>query len=974
MNRYFGTSAFRFDDAISGQTVYGNIFDHLDQWGTTASAIGVNSGRDNIYDNNVALDSASSNGGYYDASNPRYHWYNDGASNPPGGLTPVYLAAFPELNHLHDGQGQNFIWRNASLRCLSGLTDYEDNAGGSWQYIANKNSGSDRGFADGSELQTNLNQTLFWNLGLRPIPVTEIGLYDDATRAGWVDNPAALYWQGASGNWDNGLESWSTNAGGAASAAWNTNGYTTAVFAGASGTVTVGAPVSADALVFATGGYTLAGTNPVVLNHPVTLIDQKNLGATINAPLTGLGGIAVAGAGTLTLGGANRYSGVTSVRVGTLVLSGGDHRLPTNTIVTLGDCGPINTGVLKLNGRSQQLAGLWTVGASSFQSGYYAGDRVINGSATPCALTLNIENGTDQFFGTLGGGGANENNFSLLKTGPGKLWFARSLNLSGGVTVAAGTLELHTEFYMNSSAAGVFNLGSNATLAVSGWVDNYTFNNVTINFQSAGGGTLTVMGNGNDSLNWLLGSGMTVRTAGGVRNNFSATSGYGLNLNGNTITLDVARGTDPTADLSVSAPFSNSGGLTKQGNGILRLTAANTYTGSTTISHGTLLVNGSLAGGAVNVTGGALGGTGTISGAVTVRAGARLAPGASIGTLTINNTLTLAAGSRTEVELDDAAGTNDLVRGLTTVNYGGTLVVSNLAGTVTNGQSFKLFSAAAFSGNFSSILVQPPLAGLAAAFNPPSGTLVFGVPVTRISAGASWKYFDRTNDLGTAWRGNSFNDAAWNSGPAMLGFGDANGIFPATAVASNRQWTTYFRRAFYVPNPAQVQSLAARIQRDDGAVVYLNGAEIWRDTNMPAGVITNTTPALSALGGTNESAWLPFSLLPSHLSLLTSGTNLLAIEVHQSATNSSDLAMNFELTGTTLVSTNTPLTLALDANALLLSWSADAGPFSLHSATNLTPPVAWTPLTNAPVLLGNEWRVTLPAATNGQRFFRLQTP
>jgi hypothetical protein len=36
--------------------------------------------------------------------------------------------------------------------------------------------------------------------------------------------------------------------------------------------------------------------------------------------------------------------------------------------------------------------------------------------------------------------------------------------------------------------------------------------------------------------------------------------------------------------------------------------------------------------------------------------------------------------------------------------------------------------------------------------------------------------------------------------------------------------------------------------------------------------------------------------------------------------------------------------------------------------------VAWTPLTNSPVLLSNEWRVTLPAATNGQRFFRLQTP
>ncbi len=87
--------------------------------------------------------------------------------------------------------------------------------------------------------------------------------------------------------------------------------------------------------------------------------------------------------------------------------------------------------------------------------------------------------------------------------------------MAGGVTVAAGTLELHTEFYMGNGASGVFNIGNNATLAVSGWIDNYTFNNVTLNFQGAGGGTFTAIGNGSDYLNWYLTSGMTVQTAGG---------------------------------------------------------------------------------------------------------------------------------------------------------------------------------------------------------------------------------------------------------------------------------------------------------------------------------------------------------------------------------------------------------------------------------------------------------------------------
>ena len=296
---------------------------------------------------------------------------------------------------------------------------------------------------------------------------------------------------------------------------------------------------------------------------------------------------------------------------------------------------------------------------------------------------------------------------------------------------------------------------------------------------------------------------------------------------------------DASVDLTLSAPFSNSGSVTKQGNGILQLTAASTYTGNTTIGNGTLLVNGSLANGAVTVAGGTLGGTGTLGGAVTVQSGARLAPGASLGTLTISNTLTLATGSRTEVELDAAAGTNDLVRGLTTVNYGGTLVVSNLAGTVTNGQSFKLFNPAAFSGNFSSITPSPGF-GLAWSFQPTNGTLIAtSVPnqLQLIPPGAVWKFFDQTNDLGAAWRSNSFNDAMWNSGPARLGYG---GDGEVTKLASNRQWTTYFRLPFQVPNSSNVLSLAARLTRDDAAVLYLNGAEIRRDTNFAAGVITSS--------------------------------------------------------------------------------------------------------------------------------------
>ncbi|MEI6077850.1 MAG: autotransporter-associated beta strand repeat-containing protein, partial [Verrucomicrobiota bacterium] len=606
-NRYFGTEAFRFDDAISGQNVYGNIIDHQDVWGTTASGVGVNSGRDNIVDNNLMMDIKAPNSGYYNQYDDLYYWYKWN-NDPPSGLTPVYLTAFPELNRLYDWQGQNYIWRSASLRCLQGgLPAYTDNPDWMrWQFLADNNSGSDTGFVDGSEIKTNLSQTLFWNLGMRAIPINEIGLYDQAARAGWLDNPANNYWNGGAGNWDNASVNWSTNNGAPASAAWNTNGYTTAVFAGAGGTVTVAAPVTADSLSFATSGYTLAGTNPVVLNNLVTMIDQKSFGATINAPLTGQGGIAVAGTATLTLGGTNNYTGTTAVRVGTLALSGGNNRLPTNTIVTLGDGGPSNHSILKLNGCNQQLGGLWAVGYDNFQYGVYAGDRIVNGSATPCTLTLNIENGNDQFVGTLGGGGANENNYSLVKNGGGKLWLAQPLNLTGSTTIAAGTLELHTEFYMGNQASGTFNIGSNATLAVSGNIDNYVFNYVAINYQSAGAGTLTVIGNGNDYLNWYLNGGMTITTAGGSQNIFSATPGYGLSLNGNNILFNVARGTDASSDLTVSAKLSNNGNITKQGNGILQLLGTNSYAGSTTVNGGTVILRNPTASTGISVAAGAM--------------------------------------------------------------------------------------------------------------------------------------------------------------------------------------------------------------------------------------------------------------------------------------------------------------------------------------------------------------------------------
>jgi len=90
---------------------------------------------------------------------------------------------------------------------------------------------------------------------------------------------------------------------------------------------------------------------------------------------------------------------------------------------------------------------------------------------------------------------------------------------------------------------------------------------------------------------------------------------------------------------------------------------------------------------------------------VAVQAGGTLAPGASVGVLTVSNTLTLNALSTNVFEINSSLVTCDQVRGLSAVTYGGTLLLTNLAGgTISSPISFKLFDAAIYNvAQFSAI-------------------------------------------------------------------------------------------------------------------------------------------------------------------------------------------------------------------------------------------------------------------------------
>ncbi|GFZ33136.1 hypothetical protein CSC2_36620 [Clostridium zeae] len=178
-------------------------------------------------------------------------------------------------------------------------------------------------------------------------------------------------------------------------------------------------------------------------------------------------------------------------------------------------------------------------------------------------------------------------------------------------------------------------------------------------------------------------------------------------------------------------------------------------------------------------------------------------------------------------------------------------------------------------------------------YSPTEGPASNTIEDVLIPRGSSWMYFDEGSDLGTSWRELNFDDSSWPSGLAELGYGDG-GEATVMSYGPNvykKYITTYFRKHFTVDNTSIYKSLVLQIQRDDGAVVYLNGKEVYR-TNMPYGIIKYNTLAVKALNGIDE---ISFESTIIDTSFLKNGDNVIAVEIHQASHSSSDISFDFQL-------------------------------------------------------------------------------
>jgi hypothetical protein len=157
-----------------------------------------------------------------------------------------------------------------------------------------------------------------------------------------------------------------------------------------------------------------------------------------------------------------------------------------------------------------------------------------------------------------------------------------------------------------------------------------------------------------------------------------------------------------------------------------------------------------------------------------------------------------------------------------------------------------------------------------------------------VSWGDRWPYdADGVEDDG--WWQSDFDDSSWVAGNAPFGRDE-----PATTAFPTPEpgMTGWFRRSFNVENVAAIDRLDVEALIDDGAVVYLNGAELYR-WNMPEGPLDAGTLAVERISGDDEEVIRRAIELPTEL--LVEGTNVIAVAVHQAAPDSSDVRFDLRL-------------------------------------------------------------------------------
>lgn len=511
-------------------------------------------------------------------------------------------------------------------------------------------------------------------------------------------------------------------------------GVTTVTKNGAGSWVVTGAnnysgvtTISAGTLQVGAGDSGAIGSGNVVDNG--TLRFNRTGSLTVSGAVSGSGRVINDGAGTVTLAGNNNYTGGTTINAGTLQIGSGGatgtldvnagitdngtiifnstSALTLNSVISgTGNLVKRGSGLLKLLGNNT-FSG-WTrvdsggvLQIASGNQGSFASPVITNNGSL---LFVRQDNNVFRYTGTITGAGAvtkeanNDNNgdVTLLGTNDytgGTFIRAGGLILGDGLTEGSGSITGNVTF-ANSSVSSVVprNLTFNRP-------DSFVFNgnivgavtnsaaNISGSVTHSGSGTVILTGTNTYPGGTTVAIGILEVGNGGTSGSIGT---GGATING---TLAFNR----SDDITVGGTLTGVGALYKTGAGALTLTASNTFNGFTTVSNGTLIVNGFDSASSTFVYGGGLGGTGTFNGPVTLEAGTKLQPGSlggPIGTLTFNSDLVVNGNLAFHINKASAQSNDVVVVNGQLFNGGtGTLTITNAGPTsVAVGDKFTLFS------------------------------------------------------------------------------------------------------------------------------------------------------------------------------------------------------------------------------------------------------------------------------------------
>lgn len=162
-----------------------------------------------------------------------------------------------------------------------------------------------------------------------------------------------------------------------------------------------------------------------------------------------------------------------------------------------------------------------------------------------------------------------------------------------------------------------------------------------------------------------------------------------------------------------------------------------------------------------------------------------------------------------------------------------------------------------------------------------------------LSDSVSWAYYYDSVPPVSEWNSVGFDDSEWSRGKGRFGYA-SSGTFDTQLKyedIENKPITAYFRTVFDVKDTAAYSLVKARIDYDDGYVIYINGKEIDRE-NMPEGDIDYSSLANEYVNDVSKTIEIP-------LNCLKNGVNEIAVEMHQNVKTSSDLVFGFSMTGVT---------------------------------------------------------------------------